>query len=858
MGKRIKIVDYFWAKTTQDGKPGKSVLMHLRDVQAVANILLGNKESLLPRYGLKREIVAAFAGLHDIGKISPGFQAKCREWLRQNSLEKVAINNAWDTLETDHAKITQYTIQNILRKNNMATEAAEIWGALLGSHHGRLNRLGVIPKGCKPDDEWENKRETVASDFLHSISLPDFPIDTSWPLVWWLAGLVSVADWIASNEDYFFSDKIETKPEESVETANAAVKAIGFNDIEIQQGISFGDIFKDEDGRPFLPNDLQVKAGESISKPGLYIIEAPMGMGKTEAALWSAYKLMCAGKASGIYFALPTQTTSNRMYMRMQAFLERISRTSVQARLVHANSWLLDNIDVPHIHPAADSEGESAREAKDWFASKKRALLAPIGVGTIDQALMSVIAVKHFFVRQFALAGKVIILDEVHSYDLYTGTLIKTLCDRLLPLGCTILVLSATLSRQIKKRFIDVISDDNDKRCPLITGKAVGYEDKPLCVLIGKPEEKSVRVYFKKEADALSRAIAKAKGGASVLWVCDTVNRAQEIYELAEKRIDSKLEIGLLHARFPLFRRQELEDYWMEKLGKEGKDRYGCILFGTQVAEQSVDLDADFMVSELAPTDMLLQRMGRLWRHKRTKRSCEHPEFCIVAEKYQFTEFKKATADKIKKMFEAKAKVYAPYLLLRSFELWNDKKSVNLPDDIRDLIEETYKERSGEPKGWQKLFEEIKGEKFAQKMSAEFETNVWNVLLSDEEGLAKTRINNYSTIQMILVKQKQGVKLTLLNGEIAELGNDALSLNSARAIHRNIVKVPEYCFLARAENKNISALVRGNWQLGFVEENGNIANQKLKSGYTLKYAREEGIEVIRDKTKSGVDDEPCD
>lgn len=852
-------MDYFWAKTTQDNKPGKSVEAHMRDVQSVANIMLYGKESMLVKYGLKREFISAFVGLHDIGKVSPGFQSKCIEWLRQRGLEQTALNNAWDTYEADHAKITQYTIKNILQKNKMITESAEFWSALLGAHHGRLNRLGATPRGCNPDDVWENWREKIAGDFIGTTILPDFTIDNTWPLAWWLAGFVSVADWIASNEEYFSPEKVDTTLEESIETASTAVKAVGFDKINLLPGLSFGDIFNDEEGRPFLPNDLQIKVGKNIRHPGLYVIEAPMGMGKTEAALWAAYNLMCEGKTSGVYFGLPAQATSNRIYLRMQKFLERISKTAVEAKLIHANSWLLDNIRVPRLRADVALEKETIQEAKDWFASKKRALLAPFGVGTIDQALMSVIAVKHFFVRQFALAGKVIILDEIHSYDLYTGTLIKTLCDRLLPLGCTILVLSATLSRQIKKRFIDVISDDNDKRCPLITGKAVGDEDKPISVLIKKPKEKSVRVYFKNEADALSYAITKAYDGASVLWVCDTVNRAQEMYELAEKEIDSKLAIGLLHARFPLFRRQELEDYWMEKLGKEGKDRCGCILFGTQVVEQSVDLDADFMVSELAPTDMLLQRMGRLWRHKRTRRSCEHPEFCIVAEKYQFTEFRKATADKIKKMFEAKAKVYAPYLLLRSFELWNDKKSVNLPDDIRDLIEETYKERSGEPKGWQKLYEEIEGEKFAQKMSAEFETNVWNILLSDEEGLAKTRINNYPTMQMILAKQIQGDKIILLNDEVAELGSDAVSLYAKRALYRNIVKVPAYCFRAKTENKNLATLVRGDWQLGTVKADGGIENQNMTPGHTLKYTSERGVQIICNTSlNQEVDDEPCD
>ena len=312
---------------------------------------------------------------------------------------------------------------------------------------------------------------------------------------------------------------------------------------------------------------------------------------------------------------------------------------------------------------------------------------------------------------------------------------------------------------------------------------------KKRCLCRLKTKEKECENIFKNQTDALAVAIEKAKKGASVLWVCDTVNRAQEMYQQAMLS-ESKVELGLVHARFPIFRRQELEECWMTKLGKEGNGRSGCILFSTQVVEQSVDLDADFMVSELAPTDMLLQRMGRLWRHNRTQRSCESPEFCIIAENNQFDEFKNSSAENIIKMFGAKTKVYATYVLLRSLELWKDVDLVNLPNDIRYLLDQTYIVRDNEPEGWQKLLEEIDGETFAQKNSAEFEANVWNPLLNDEEGSAKTRINNYPMTQMILAQQKQVNKIILLNEEAVELCNDIVSLSVARSIHRNIVKIP--------------------------------------------------------------------
>ncbi|MBI5359562.1 MAG: CRISPR-associated helicase Cas3' [Planctomycetes bacterium] len=850
--------EYFWAKTTAEGKPGKSVLSHMCDVRAVADILLEGKASFLQLQQVERNIFSYFAGLHDIGKISPGFQSKCLGWLQQNNLINIAKNYAWDaTYESDHSKVTQHTIQTILQKGKMQTASAELWGALVGAHHGRFHKLGIIPKGCKPDDEWAKRREKTIDDFLGSINLPDFQIDNSWPLAWWLAGLVSVADWIGSDEDYFYPE-IETTPNESANIAVTAFKAIGFDGIKVRQNLSFGDIFKNKENQPFIPNDLQAKAGDFISEPGLYVIEAPMGMGKTEAALWCSYKLMCEGKASGIYFALPTQTTSNRIHERVQNFLKNISDEPVDARLIHAGSWLLDQTVVPSFCAATASEKESVQDAKDWFASKKRALLAPFGVGTVDQALMSVIAVKHFFVRQFALSGKVVILDEVHSYDLYTGTLIKTLCEKLLPLGCTIIVLSATLTQEGKSRFIGIAKEENQENYPLITGRNTNQNEIEY-VPVERTETAKVSARFENEISALSTAIKKAENGACILWVSDTVNRSQEIYRRAEQIADNKVELGLLHARFPVFRRQELEDYWMEKLGKDGKKRNGCILFSTQVVEQSVDLDADFMVSELAPTDMLFQRMGRLWRHPRSGRPCKKREFYIISENKSLDELKNVSADKIKKMLGSKAWVYAPYVLLRSLELWMGMNVVNLPDDIRGLLEKTYELRGDDPAGWQKLAEEIEGEEFAQKNSAEFEANVWNPLLMDEEGMAKTRVNDYPTTQMILIKEKQKNNIVLLNGEIAVLRDDMYSLSAARSTHRNIVKIPAYCFRSKQVNAGISALVRGDWQLGVVDNNGNVINKNLKDEYKFRYTPEKGVEIMRNKGKdSGVNNEPCD
>ncbi len=846
---RFKMTEYFWAKKRRDGLPGKSVISHMRDVKAVAESILGEYQSLISRYACEQDQLAFLAGLHDIGKISPGFQIKNPGWLAQSGLEKEAKINCWDTLhETDHTKLTQYTLQRYFENLGLDQRSSAWWALIAGAHHGRVHQPELkLPRGCKSDDEWTKQRLETITKFLGGTSqLPSLSIDDSWPLLWWTAGLISVSDWIGSNED-FFPPGGETDQDESHKIAVNALQTIGFDAMEIKRQLSFDHIFR------FSPNDLQTKAAESVQKPGLYVIEAPMGMGKTEAALWAAYQLMQKGLASGIYFALPTQTTSNRIYRRIAEFASKITGSElIKPRLVHAGSWLMDNTNIPVLRAATEDEREATCDAVDWFASKKRALLAPLGVGTVDQALMAVIAVKHFFVRQFALSRKVVILDEIHSYDLYTGTLIKALCDRLIPLGCTILILSATLTGEKKRQLMQKkFVCNTDDVYPLISGEG-------LAIPVNSPEAKTINVVPKKISEALPDAFKAAAKGAGILWICNTVNRSQEIFAEALRQNPEEIQSALLHARFPVFRRQELEDYWMEKLGKGEKNRTGCILFSTQVVEQSVDLDADLIISELAPTDMLLQRIGRLWRHNRGKRPLPAPELWLLSESYSISEFKKASAGRIKEMLGTKAYVYTPYVLLRSLEIWRRRSSLNLPGDIRLLLKETYSDRTGEPKGWRELQQEMQGKAGALKQFASFETNFWQHLLPDEEGRARTRISDIPTTQLILAQNRDGNRITLLNGEKVTLRGNTFVLASARAIHRNIVKVPEYYFLRTPDNKTVRSLVRGDWQFGVVRCDGYVECSRLKPEYTLRYTPETGVEVIRTKPKDEVDDESCD
>lgn len=850
----------FWAKTTEDGLPGISVLHHMMNVGMVAENLTKHYPYLLERFNMNAREAALLAALHDIGKISQGFQVKCIKWLEQSGMKEICTVQGWQNFQKIyHEKVSQFTVQNLLLKEGMKTSSAIHWAVAPGAHHGYLHRpgeRGLQEIAGMKNDEWEQERQRVARQLIETLTgqLPTAEISRESPYLWWLAGLISVSDWIGSDETYFPVDQ-DLELEESKTRAQAAVEAIGFSIPEARTGLSFEQVFS------FSPNNLQHEAVDTISEPGIYVIEAPMGTGKTEAALACAYRLICEGKAGGIYFALPTQATSNRIHLRVDDFIRKIWPDGLDTRLIHANSWLMENLSQPTPAPTTKGkESDDARAGRDWFASAKRALIAPFGVGTVDQALLAVVAAKHFFVRRFGLAGKVVILDEVHSYDFYTGTLIRVLCETLEKLGCTVILLSATLTPERRTALLGKSDAPETNDYPLISGRqnnGAFITPRPAQA----PAEKKVHVVFVENEYALHDAWRQACNGACVLWICNTVSRAQSVYAklevLAQKQTESPA-LGLLHSRFPHFRREELETYWMELLGKDSKNRRGCVLVSTQIVEQSVDLDADLLITELAPTDMLLQRIGRLWRHPRGKRPAERAECWIIEETATLDELRAMNKENIRKTLGAKAWVYAPYVLLRSLEIWSarDRQDITIPTEIRSLLKETYDDRDEKAEGWRAWKQEILGNEFARKKIAEMNANIWSPLLDDQEGV-QTRVSTVVTVQLILATERKSKQLALLNCEQANLSGDKFLLDTARALHRNLVKIPKYEFATFSPEDATRRYVKGEQVVALVKPDGSVDVAGLKDGSSLHWHIDRGLEIRRG-TKGRDEHEPCD
>lgn len=649
--------------------PGRLVLSHCQIVGEVARAMIGRMPHWL-RLTLFPPGSELIAAAHDIGKVSPTFQKKIYSALSQENRAVLSslteFNAEAEKLWGGHGGVSQAAAH--------AQNTGKYIPEILGQHHGFSPPLGLRQAHSEVfgGASWQAKRAELLVQ-LKEVLDTQFPIVDNALQARVLSGLTTVSDWIGSGS-LFEDPNTDWRP-----NIEQALDLAGFIQPRLKPGLSFVEVFS------FSPINAQIKLFEAVNQRGIYILEAPMGSGKTEAALFAAYQLLQKKLATGIYFALPTQLTSDKIHERVNAFLDRIlddDSPHKQALLVHGNAWLKQF-----------EMGEEGNPGGAWFVQGKRGILAPFAVGTIDQALMAVMNVKHGFVRTFGLAGKVVILDEVHSYDGFTGTILDALVAALRQLSCTVLILSATLTQERRTALLGMASQETPcalRPYPLITAQPHDVSSGDLTeVPVEQISDVSVSIAHHFETDALGEALCRAEEGQQVLWIENTVNDAQGVYrKLAARGSGMRVECGLLHSRFIKADRAANEDAWVTCFGKGVADirkRHGRILVGTQVLEQSLDIDADFLVTRIAPTDMLLQRLGRLWRHAATARPPSarreawilSPDLATAAESPELT-------------FGATTKVYAPYVLCRSLAVWQDITHIRLPGQIRGLIEATY------------------------------------------------------------------------------------------------------------------------------------------------------------------------
>ncbi len=751
---------------------GRQVLNHIHIVGEVAKELLNRMPSWLVAelFPTGSELIAA---AHDIGKISPTFQEKLyrgTDGYAPNSktgLEKVNpdIERQWG----GHAGVSQITAQ-YLKLGKYIPE-------ILGQHHGYSPNINIY----SATDEifgglvWQQRREELLTALKNALQT-EFPTVTSALQARVLAGFTTVSDWIGSGSLF------DIPTQDWQPYIKQALDNAGFIKPVIKPALSFSDIFN------WQVRDIQQSFIDTVTGPGVYILEAPMGLGKTEAALYAAYQMLNTQQATGIYFALPTQLTSEKIHERVEVFLKAIldnDSSHQQPLLLHGNAWLKTEL------------GKEGNPGGSWFHAAKRGILAPFAVGTIDQALMAVMNVKHGFVRTFGLAGKVVILDEVHSYDSYTGTLIDELINALTDLHCTVIILSATLTQQRRSTLLKKVT--TTQHYPLVS--ALPKQGSLIEVTVNSIVDVNVKITrCQQDEPALDAALLRAEQGQQVLWIENTVAEAQAIYRLLATRASNLgVECGLLHSRFLKIDREQNEHYWTTLYGKEGANQRaqrGRILIGTQVLEQSLDIDADFLISRFAPSDMLLQRIGRLWRHDLTQRPVN-----VQREVWLLAPDMISAVENPDNTFGKTAKVYTPYVLCRSLEVWQSLENLSIPSQIRDIIEATYQERSetGLLLSYLNTLEKKKAE---LKSMALIGLSEGGKTLSEEK--ANTRYSEQDTVDVLLIRnyqtdsQQGGVRVRFLDETQILLPDKGKGLQPkerrdlAAKLLQNTVRVAEY------------------------------------------------------------------
>ncbi len=768
-------------------KPGMDVETHSRIVGVVAKKLIelfpeSLRSCLFPQGS---ELAAA---VHDVGKINPLFQEKIKRSLKGYSPNsEKALKDANPKLEK------QRNLYHSIVSKAALYYSPPFIADIAGSHHG-------YPAGCSllPEDAviggsaWQQERMALIEHMQQYFSQdwPEIEDDIHAAV---LSGLTTVADWIGSGPA--FDNIFAIEPEALEFLAAEAVGNAGFFPVQVRKNLQFHDIFPE-----YLPNPMQSAMAQLSDQPGVYIVEALMGEGKTEAALHAAYHFLESGQASGIYFALPTRLTSEKIYDRFNEFLGKVLEDSDphQALLLHGTSWL-----------RSTDLGEDAGPGFSWFNSNKRGILAPFSVGTIDQALMAVMHVKHGFVRTFGLAGKVVIIDEIHTYDMYTGTIAEHLIQSLTSLGCIVILLSATLTRD---RISTLIYQSGRKhlsnsilipdRYPMIT-KYVPQKEPEFSQRLDAVNS-SVIISHADDYDyeyAFSEVKDKAYNNQYILWIENSVQEAQQVYaRLGAWGRDNAIEVGLLHSRFLRAERQKLEDHWTGLYGKDGlKERAlhasGKILIGTQILEQSLDIDADFLVSHIAPSDMLFQRIGRLWRHERMyeKRPAQaRKEVLVLSPDYD------SVMNNPGRAFGPSGLIYSPYVLLRTLEVWKSLNSAIIPSDLRKIIESTYAEREEQGK-FAMIQRELTKQKEKLKLSAYNSMASFGKALSDENP--PTRIAELPSADVLLLGREPDYERGIIwfsDGSTINLPQKPESANReekkrlALQLMEHMVRVPSY------------------------------------------------------------------
>lgn len=850
-----------WAKSVINDPSDHHFLrlwQHLEDTEETAGLIWRDflsdniKDVLVADLGGRAQALTLYrflAAVHDVGKASPAFEVQ-RDWLadvvRQaglpigRDLEHEPGRSAYRHELVGYRTIEAWMGVHGLVHGDGRSSFAHGLACIVAGHHGSAidrAKKEILDKERASEflggADWETVRESIVDWAMRATGFDGYvtvmstrPIRKRSQIL--LTGMVIIADWIASNSSLF---PLNASDDDLASFDAGHRAADAWRRVHLPSPWRAPEIYDNADAvfasrfaipearlRPMQREAIHM--AREMKRPGLMIIEANMGEGKTEAALLSAEILARRFHMGGVYYALPSQATANAMFTRFLEWIGRLpadSRRSVASLfLAHGKrelnpeferlreNWFSNDRagrnlagtettvfgdDDPH------ARGGSMLEAtvNSWLDGRKRGNLSDFVIGTIDQVLMAGLKSRHVVLRHLALAGKVVILDEIHSNTAYMNVYMTNVLSWLGAYHVPVIMLSATLPQSRREAFLEayeqgaedenttepladfsdagvdgedsglslddrdvagdgdseaspdvgdeddgsfslddltpVDEDDSarpnadatsdrriDYRYPLISLSAAGDDDCNAVTVTPAPSGRSIpmrtRIIADDDETLVNILRERLRDGGCAVVIRNTVSRAQHTFDLLRRTLD--VDVVLDHSRFLAFDRARIDRDLIRRFGKHSIEgtRTGVVV-ATQVVEQSLDVDFDLMVTDVAPIDLILQRSGRLHRHNRGRNEESRPAPLREARLY-LTGIREWRDSDAPLLDSGSEKIYTRHLLLRTLAILGlapgKERIIRLPDDISHLVQSAYSDDAIGPDSWRDSMLEARAE----------------------------------------------------------------------------------------------------------------------------------------------------
>ncbi|MGP5497895.1 CRISPR-associated helicase Cas3' [Corynebacterium flavescens] len=851
-----KSVRLLWAKTG-DEKSSMNLVQHLADTAVSAAWLWDYwvssslKETLSRLTGLSMEDVGRLfvflSAVHDIGKGTVDFQTLIMNTsehrylvgrLRDGGIDIDSVLPLVEDHAFPHNELSGIILKGWLKSRGMKSSRATALCSVVDAHHGRPSDPMTLSPAAQRlkyhPAQWHQFHEELLDAFAEAVEVIEVlqklakeqPFAGDAAML--LTGLVIMADWIASNADAF-GYETGLSQEERLERAVSR--------LDLTSPWTFRQLPKDLDAyfqeafgwsanfsvRPVQRAAVEAaRMVEATREPSLFVVEAPTGEGKTEAGLSIAEIVGKATGAQGAFFAAPTMSTSNGLFDRAAHWANRVSASSSVSSLflAHSKNLLMKSFADLRFNSIAPEVKGGTVVASQWLSGRKKGVLSNFVVGTVDQVLMMALQMKHVMLRHVGLAGKIIIIDEVHAYDAYMSSYLRKTLAWFARYGATVILMSATLPPTVRKKLVasyfEEVSDsveeleklENQRSYPLISvANRSGIE-----TLEVEPRDSdfSAKIEVISDDPTVAQDVLNEQlelGGVALI-ICNTVRRAQELYGQLENQFPGEVELH--HAAFVAAHRAEKEERLRGELGPNCSRGHGRplrkIVVATQVAEQSLDIDADLLITDLAPIDSIIQRAGRLHRHERP--AAERPGSLSTPQIYVRGILETAPAPSFDK---GTAAIYDPLVLLATF--FNLPDSYNRPSDIEALVRHTYALAESQEQGadqvppeWRAAWLDAVSKSRAQLQVAESRAKdfqlkdpryadkligLFDTLLSDSEEKGNAQVRDAEMTLEVIVIEGTAYGYRAFGSEktpIADLGD--VDYQDAKELAANTLRLP--------------------------------------------------------------------